>query len=429
MKTAIQWSKRSGKEDWACRISIALLRFWLNKNLLLEAKQTQEDLLSIALPDRYPMLRLKLLQGLGTIYLNITNYRKAVLIFQEILDTWTRLGKPEEIAVNQNNLGWALLASGEGEKGEGLTLKALKYFEETGNLRGQCLSYTNLGALHLFSFGHPKKAITFFERSLALREQMGDERGVAFIKGYLGICYFKTGESDKGKKLLEESIAISRSRNDLYLVDFSLVWLAEQAFDYWDQQALIPLIKEIEDNNRAIGAPYGFSGYLYFFKGMSEAGRDTGKGEVWIEKGLQITEEYSIFVPVLLGRQIRGFILLKDRDYEKALETFQESLQMCHHHGNAIWMADALELIGVLLTEKGLWKTAACLLGKAKAVREDLETPVPPRNRPYISRTMALLEEKLGSQGFQATLEKSRQLDLEEAVSLATHREGRKKQP
>lgn len=419
LKTAVQWCLASAQPSWAYRIGIALLRFWLARNMLLEGRETLENLLKTPLPAEEIPLRLKVLRGLGTLYMNITNYTRTIPIFEEILEIWTRMENAEEVAVNKNNLAWALMFSGIGKRAEAMTREALEYHEKKGNLRGRCLSLNNLGGIYFYVYGNPRKAIAYFEQSLTLREEIGDERGISFAKILMSACYNRCGDYERSKQYLKEAMAITRSRNDRYMINTGLVYEIEMTFDYSDKEKATSMVEEMVRNNISAGSPYGLIGFINFFKGFIKPDAELEKADELIEKGLQIMQKNSILIHTFLGRQIRAFRWLKNRHFENALRFFQDNLLVSFKHGNRVWFADSLELIGAILTFQDHQEKAARLLGKSRALRKELDAAMPPRNQPYVETALITLREKIGTKQLEALLEKGKMLDMKAALELA----------
>ncbi len=420
IQAALSWCAAKGKVAWAYRYCIALLRFWLNRNLLLEGRQTMENLLPQPLAGQDKPLRLKLLAGLGAIYMNITAINKAIPLFEELIEDWKEQGMPEEVAANQNNLGWVLMFAGDGERAEQMTMEALHYHQRAGNLRGQCLSFTNLGGIYAFIHGRPKEGIDYFKRSLDLREKLGDERGIGFIKVLLGQAHNYAGDYVKASRFFEEAGVINRARKDNYMINFGLIGEGEMAINQGDIPAVAAILKDAEKYQVAIGSPHWSTAYLGYFRAFCLAEKDISGADHLVEEGIRLTGRYAIVTVQIVGHQLRGFIWLQQQAFDRALVVLRESLAFSVKYGNLLFFAECLELIGAIFAFKGSLEKAAKLFGKAKALRADLMVPPPPRNRPYVERAEEILRENLEEASLQQLLEEGKNLSMEAAERLAS---------
>ena len=78
-----------------------------------------------------------------------------------------------------------------------------------------------------------------------------------------------------------------------------------------------------------------------------------------------------------------------------------------------------LEALAELAIGAGEYRAAARLLGAAEALREEIDTPLPPSDRPDVEATVAALRSGLSSETMKATWQAGRLLTREQVVEAA----------
>jgi class 3 adenylate cyclase len=95
---------------------------------------------------------------------------------------------------------------------------------------------------------------------------------------------------------------------------------------------------------------------------------------------------------------IAGFTALMQRDEREALRIRERHRAVLHQtHG----------------------RYGGRLVGKADALREELEVPTPPRNQPYAGKAWEALREKMGEEAFREAFEAGKSLEIEAVVKMA----------
>lgn len=414
LKAAIHWCEKTGKADWVYRFGYALWRFWAATNRVVEGQQTINGILNLPLPEADLSLRLKLLHGMGSLCLNTNDILRAVSIFEEIIEGWTKLNNEEQVANHQNNISWALMFIGKKERGEALTQQALTYHQRSDNVSGQCLSLNNLGGLYFYGFGQPRKALNYFNQSLALREQLGDERGIGFVKIFIGSCYSECGAYEKAQKTYEEAFAIHRARKDHYMMIMCLIHQVEMEFQKGNLEAIPPIVDQIDHLDPTTGIASSMQAHLLLQKTYGLLLSDPVEAEKWIEKALNLMESYSI---VIIHRFIYiagGYLWLEHQAYDRAHKYFRQALKVGLQQGHQFCTLDALELLSVVLAKLGKPEASCHFIGKAEKLRQSLQILSPLRNRPHLNSIINQLKDKLGEKEFAKLVYKGSTMNYSE---------------
>jgi tetratricopeptide (TPR) repeat protein len=126
--------------------------------------------------------------NLGTSYLYLGDYRRAIEFFEQSLAIAREIGKRDYEGAMISNLGIAYQQLGEAER-------AIEYFEqslpicrETGGRSSEGNAIGNMGIAYM-DLGETHRAIECYEQSLAIYRQVGDRVGEAAALANLGEIY------------------------------------------------------------------------------------------------------------------------------------------------------------------------------------------------------------------------------------------------
>ena len=136
------------------------------------------------------------LNNIGGIYENQGDIPKALEYFHKSLKIREEIGNKIGIAISLNNIGYIYknqgVASTEASAKEELLNKALEYYhksliikKEIGDKKGIANSLNNIGRIY-DDQGDAPQALEYFHKSLMLREEIGDKRGIAYSLDNIG---------------------------------------------------------------------------------------------------------------------------------------------------------------------------------------------------------------------------------------------------
>jgi predicted ATPase len=110
--------------------------------------------------------------------------------------------------------------------------------------------------------GDDEAAAKLYEQSLALFEQLGDERGRAVLLHRLGIQAMRRNELQRARQLVEASYAIHERNDDRWGLTQTIGTLGALARDAGDEDRAYDLIAQSAALARAIAVPWWHSGML-----------------------------------------------------------------------------------------------------------------------------------------------------------------------
>ncbi|MBI3511150.1 MAG: tetratricopeptide repeat protein [Bacteroidetes bacterium] len=152
--------------------------------------------------------------SIGIIYWYQSNLDKALEYYMKALDIQKQRKDTVGISGSLNNIGIVC-------KNKGDTAKALFYYRQAldlsmrvNNKRGMANTYNNLGAL--FELRNDlDRALNYFQRSLYIRQEINDKIGISTSLTNIGDLYLAKKEYEKAEQYELDGLGISREIGDL----------------------------------------------------------------------------------------------------------------------------------------------------------------------------------------------------------------------
>lgn len=249
---------------------------------------------------------------------------------------------------------------------------------ELGDQRGIAHSLRNLGTLALSEGDYPS-ARALYEESLAIRRELGDRQGIANSLNSLGTIACMHGEYAAARALYQESIAIDRELGDRRAIAYSLNNLGNVAHSQGDYLAAHALHEESLTFRRELGDRQGIAGSL------------SNLGDVAFDQG----------------------------DYSRARALHMESLAIQRELGDRWGIAYSLEGLSSVMAGLNDPAHAARLWGTAERLREEIGAPLPPFDRLRYDQRVAAARTAIGAEDFNRTWQEGRAMTVEQAIALA----------
>ena len=112
-----------------------------------------------------------------------------------------------------HHLGITAYSVGEYEKAVSNYEESLKIKEELEDKRGIAITLHQIGMVHHVK-GEYEKAVSNYEESLKIKEELGDKRGIAITLHQIGMVHHDKGEYEKAVSNYEESLKIEEELGD-----------------------------------------------------------------------------------------------------------------------------------------------------------------------------------------------------------------------
>lgn len=245
-----------------------------------------------------------------------------------------------------NNIGFIYKNQGDISKALEYYNKSLQLREEIGDKEGTATSLTNIGVIY-DDQGDIPKALEHYSKSLQLREEIRDKRGTANSLNNIGIIYQNQGDLSKaleyyGKSLqLREEIGykkgIANSLNNIGVI-YDNQGNLSKALEYYGKS--LQLREEIGDK-KGIASSLNNIGFIYQNQGdpsVTSSKKDafragTQKALEYYGKSLKIAEEIGNKQGIATSLNNLGSIYLAQHQLTQAKSYFEKSYQLSKELG------------------------------------------------------------------------------------------------
>ena len=112
------------------------------------------------------------------------------------------------------NIALEYLAKGDLDKALDYLERSIGIKEEMGNKSSLGRGLSNLGVLYQNEKGYYDKAMVYYERSLAISEELGDKDQIGLCLANIGSIYSDKGDYDKALNYFERSLVLSEEIGD-----------------------------------------------------------------------------------------------------------------------------------------------------------------------------------------------------------------------
>ncbi|MBC7863303.1 MAG: tetratricopeptide repeat protein [Bacteroidia bacterium] len=232
------------------------------------------------------------------------NSTQAIELAEKLPQTFQKF-RDKYLADSYNNLGSIFSDQSDYEKAVEAYLKSLALREKIGDKKGMSASYNNIGGIERFK-GNYDKAIEFHFKSLKIKEELGDKKGMASSFNNIGNIY-----NDKREPI--------------------------KALEYYFKSLKL---KEEIGNKLGMADSYVSIGIIYKQKGFLDTALN------YYEKGLKIYETLGNKQRTSITYNNIGNIHESKNNIEKALEFHFKSLKLREEMGDKNGMSASYSNIG-----------------------------------------------------------------------------------
>ncbi len=375
IRAAIDHAIESEDMALAYRFVKSLIPFWSSRGLTGdEGVQQLEKVTAVPVPESLNVERLKLKQSLASCYLYTLSRDKSEAIFEECLAYWRKQDDKNQLGLILNDIGWGHIVVGNFLEGEIYTEEARVIFERLSNKSRLVASLNSLGMLKMWQ-RKPLDALSFFEQTFVLTEELKDQRRNAQSILNTAYCNYLMGNYKLAEGQIEEALVTFRKNSSLIFEETALIWLC---YIYYEYDAYNKC-KELCIRIREIGEEAN----LVFGKGMAYscmALAEFGMGNLDLAKDL-IRKAYKL---ILKGDKHFMYTTTASLasiewdlgDLEMVKSCCQKLLFHEIEHGSYLGFIPGIEFAARIAAHEGQYKSAAILFFNAQALRAELSTPI-----------------------------------------------------
>ena len=266
-----------------------------------------------------------------------------------------------------NNIGFLAQQQGEIPKSLEYYHKSLQLREEIKDKKGIAESLNNIGGVYLNQGDNPK-ALDYYHKSLQLQEEIKDKKGIALSLNNIGYIYDNQGDISMALEFHHKSLQLKEEIKDkngiaMSLINIGVIYMNQgnnpKALDYLYKS--LQLQEEIMDK-KGMALSLNNIGVIYDNQG------DISKALEFHHKSLQLKEEIKDKKGIAMSLNNIGFIYDHQGDPSvtaskeaslragktKALEYYHKSLQLQEEIKDKKGIAQSLNNIADAMLKKGL---------------------------------------------------------------------------
>lgn len=419
-RTALAWSIDNAPE-LALRIIAGVGEFWFRQGHWNELSAACEKVLvnEPNLPAESAMLRARCLRFAGQSARVFGDPARAKKFFEQSLTLSQQHEIPVQMVEALNELGGILLhAEGDNSRAQALFDQALQISRKTDDENHLADTIFQLGDLALVECNF-EDARDKFEQAAAICRKRGYSAGIAQCMSYLATVAISVGDYDRALSRLQVALEIHEKADEKH----SFAWdrykrgqIASARGEYTQAQI------EFEDcynSFQQMNATVGEAWCLYELGKMALDKEDLGEASTHLEKSLAIfrtlgkANSWAILqlgtmaiyegrfrsARKLLDKSLKSFraspvkngvalclcelarLARLEGDHHCAHLFLSESLELARQMESKNWTVSVFQQLAYLAGAQQMYDCSAKLLGKVERLREEMRTPVAPRDR------------------------------------------------
>ena len=236
-----------------------------------------------------------------------------------------------------------------------------------------------------------------------------------------GVVAHYSYESEKGKQMLRESLALYRRLDDEREIGWVLIYLGAQSIAKPEayEDALM-FTEEGLSVLRHAGDRAGVAQALHVIGELSRHHGDYDKAEIFFEEGLLIAREIGDVLRQVFILDGLEYVALSNGEPDTAAMMTYESLALTLDADYRPHLPAILVAMAAVSIAQDKPQRAGRLLGAADALFEAREFSPRPSNVPDVSRTRASVRDRLDDDAaFEAAWAEGQAMTLEQAVAYA----------
>ena len=257
---------------------------------------------------------------------------------------------------------------------------------------GKAVSFHIIG-LYYYNKSDFSKSFDFFQKSLIIKERLGDINGIATIFNNYGVIYSKQGnlikslESNKKaleiRKEINDSIGISQSLNNIGVIFYELHDF-EKAIKYYEKSLRL---------NEDLERKFEISRVLNNIALIYEKQNELDKSLDYYNKCIKIGEENDYKHILGWAYNGKGIVFEKMQQYDEALKLFELSLECREEIDEKNGIAQSCNSIGDLYLKKQQFQNSRKYLMRAYKISMEIGSTL---NQKDAAKGLSIICEQAG---------------------------------
>jgi tetratricopeptide (TPR) repeat protein len=270
-----------------------------------------------------------------------------------------------------HNLGMTHYDQGRYDEAVMMYQKSLKLKEELEDKRGIASTLHELGNVYCIQ-GRYDEAVTKYQESLKINKELGDRSGVSNTIGQIGMIHQDQGRYDEAVTMYQESLKIAEELGDRSGIATTLhqLGMIHQYQGRYDEavmkyQESLKIAEELGDRS-GIATTLHQLGNVHYLQGRYD------EAVTKYQESLKIKEELGDRSGIATTLHQFGMIHHDQGRYDEAVMKYQESLEIQEEIGNRRGIAGTLHQLGNIHHVQGRYEEAVAKYLKSRKISEEL---------------------------------------------------------
>ena len=241
-----------------------------------------------------------------------------------------------------------------------------------------------------------EKALSYCGRSLKIREEVGDTKGIAATLRNIGNVYCEKGDYEKALFYYEKSLEIEKELGDKIEIAKTLHNIGNAYCEKGDYEKALFYYEKSLEIEKELGDKIEIAKTLHNIGIIHHARKDYEKALFYYEKSLKIEKESGDKRGIAKSLHNIGYVHFEKGDHETALSYYKESLEIKEEVGDKRGIALLLGPMSRIYVERKDFKQAVKLTRLALAMSKYLEVP-----EKIATSDLQRIKETIGEQEFE----------------------------
>jgi tetratricopeptide (TPR) repeat protein len=296
--------------------------------------------------------------------------REAQQLFAEIEVIFKRVGG-KDLATYYHQRGMAAQDQGDYEEARDYYERSLKLKEELGDKSGIASTLHQLGVLAQDQ-GDYKAARGYYERSLKLTQELGDKSGIALTLHQLGVLAQDQGDYKEARGYYERSLKLKEELGDKSRIASTLHQLGVLAYLQGDYEEAKGYYEQAKEAFEKLRAKKEYATVLHQLGVLAQLQGDYEEARGYYERSLKLKEELGDKSGIAKSLGQLGVLAYLQGDYEEARGYYQRSLKLEEELGDKSGIAITLHQLGMLAQNQGDYEEAREYYERSLKLKEEL---------------------------------------------------------
>ena len=214
-----------------------------------------------------------------------------------------------------------------------LTQQYLEFSQNAGNKSHEAYAFNTLGVAQYFQ-GNISNAITFYNKSYAIRASINDLKGLSSSLNNLGNAYFQIGDYDNAMSSHLKNLKISEHLDLQNMVGSALSGIASIFNEQGDLDQALSYYKKSLRIQEEIGNKRNYANTLVSIGSISIEKDSVQKALKSFNESIIIYEEIGDLAGQATSLNSLGHLFIQNGEKQKALDFFNKSLNISENIGH-----------------------------------------------------------------------------------------------